>query len=59
MKANITFPDDTPCILKCSLDKEKVCTGCFRHIDEITAWSKATAQERDIILKKARLRKST
>ncbi|WP_426359546.1 DUF1289 domain-containing protein [Pseudocolwellia sp. HL-MZ19] len=28
----------SPCVLKCCLDKNEVCTGCFRHIKEIMDW---------------------
>ncbi len=37
----------SPCIDVCQIDKRNgLCTGCFRSLDEIAAWSGATNDER-------------
>jgi predicted Fe-S protein YdhL (DUF1289 family) len=33
---------DSPCVASCKLNAEKICVGCFRHIDEIVDWNKKT-----------------
>ncbi|WP_114090508.1 DUF1289 domain-containing protein [Thalassospira profundimaris] len=48
----------SPCIGICELDSEKqVCTGCFRHIDEIGAWRTASDGQKKRIIQQARTRK--
>ncbi len=37
---------DSPCIRNCCLDGEDICLGCFRHIDEIVAWSSYSKQDK-------------
>lgn len=32
----------SPCVARCGLNEEDFCMGCYRHIDEIVAWSSAT-----------------
>ena len=40
----------SPCVRNCCLDKADVCLGCFRHIDEIMAWSKLnTAAKQEVL----------
>lgn len=46
-----------PCVRNCCLDENDVCMGCFRHVNEITAWQAAPAQEKKRILRKAQLRR--
>jgi predicted Fe-S protein YdhL (DUF1289 family) len=29
---------ESPCIKKCALNEENICTGCFRTIQEIITW---------------------
>lgn len=36
----------SPCINICKLDKNKICIGCFRTIDEIANWTKYTDAEK-------------
>lgn len=44
-------PEDSPCQLVCSMDKESGhCFGCGRTQDEIAYWPLKTKQERDDIL---------
>ena len=57
MNSKIKYVDDSPCILKCSLDRDNVCTGCFRSMDEITSWHKADAEKRAEFLENADRRK--
>ena len=39
---------DTPCIGVCTLNEDKVCIGCNRHIDEIkVAYMRMIANERN------------
>lgn len=41
----------SPCVNICVIHPEaRICTGCLRSIDEITAWSKLTSQQRDDIM---------
>lgn len=38
---------ESPCIKVCVIHPEaRLCTGCLRSIDEITAWSKMTPEAR-------------
>ena len=46
----------SPCIRRCCLDDDDVCLGCFRTMQEICAWSGASEEEREQVLKKADLR---
>ncbi|CUH63704.1 putative Fe-S protein [Thalassovita gelatinovora] len=42
---------ESPCVNICIIHpQERICTGCFRSIEEITRWSKMTAQERHAIM---------
>jgi len=44
-------PEDSPCQLVCSMDKETGhCFGCGRTQDEIAYWPLKTKEERDDIL---------
>ena len=37
----------SPCIKLCKIDSEsKVCGGCYRTIDEIIIWSKASSDQK-------------
>ncbi|WP_306152304.1 DUF1289 domain-containing protein [Roseovarius sp. MMSF_3281] len=38
---------ESPCIRVCVVHPEaRICTGCYRSIDEIASWSKMSAEER-------------
>jgi len=42
---------DSPCVNICVVHPaERICTGCFRTIDEIGAWSRMTPEERKTIM---------
>ncbi|WP_440874538.1 DUF1289 domain-containing protein [Thalassotalea sp. PLHSN55] len=49
---------ESPCIRKCCLNEQDICLGCFRHIDEITGWSKTSTQEKHAILASCKRRKA-
>lgn len=41
----------SPCVQICVVHPaERICTGCYRTIDEIARWSRMTAEERAEIL---------
>lgn len=43
----------SPCVNICVIHPEaRLCTGCLRSIDEITAWSKMTNDERRAVMAK-------
>jgi predicted Fe-S protein YdhL (DUF1289 family) len=42
---------ESPCVQICVVHPEtRICTGCYRTIDEITDWSRMTAQTRRDIM---------
>lgn len=42
---------ESPCVKLCVIHpQERICTGCFRSIDEITRWSKMDSSERAEIM---------
>ena len=47
----------SPCVRKCTLDRDDVCVGCFRSIDEICAWGGADDERRRAILQNAAARR--
>jgi predicted Fe-S protein YdhL (DUF1289 family) len=49
----------SPCIGVCTLDQQtRLCVGCLRSEDEITAWRDADSTVRLRILERVRLRRS-
>ncbi|CRL09777.1 DUF1289 domain-containing protein [Phaeobacter italicus] len=49
----------SPCIQICVVHPEaRICTGCYRSIDEITRWSKMTNEERASLLEQLPARAS-
>lgn len=41
----------SPCIQICVVHpEERICTGCYRTIDEITQWSKMSSEDRTRIM---------
>jgi len=43
---------DSPCVNICIVHPQaKICTGCFRTIDEISSWSNMSETERKGIIK--------
>ena len=50
---------DSPCIQICVVHPEtRLCTGCNRSIDEISAWSKMTPEVRRLIMEELPSRQS-
>lgn len=46
----------SPCIDICRLDRQGLCIGCHRTIDEISEWSRASEARRREILRAVELR---
>jgi predicted Fe-S protein YdhL (DUF1289 family) len=42
----------SPCIKNCKLNKDNVCAGCFRTIDEIKFWSKFSLNEKKQVIER-------
>ena len=47
----------SPCINICKLDANKICTGCYRTIDEIANWTKCTDHTKAQIIKESEKKK--
>ena len=42
---------ESPCIKICVIEpNSRLCTGCLRSIDEISAWSRMSAEERQAVM---------
>lgn len=47
----------SPCVGICTLDKEtSICSGCFRHVDEIIDWTAYADEEKRTVLEKCKTR---
>jgi predicted Fe-S protein YdhL (DUF1289 family) len=44
-------PISTPCIRTCCLDREGVCLGCHRTVDEIVHWREMGEAERQRLMR--------
>lgn len=49
----------SPCVKNCCLDREDICLGCGRSLDEIVRWGDANTPEKLQILLAAKKRKSS
>lgn len=47
----------SPCVKKCSLDEQGVCTSCLRTIQEIVVWPYAGKEMKRRIIGNVRMRK--
>lgn len=48
---------ESPCVKLCIIHPvEKVCSGCYRSLDEIGRWSQMSAEERTTIMTELPLR---
>jgi len=56
--SNISNAVPSPCVSLCRLDEERVCVGCFRHVDDIREWRSADDQRRRDIRVQAEQRKA-
>ena len=42
---------ESPCVKLCVIHpEERICTGCYRSIDEITGWARKSPEERRAIM---------
>jgi predicted Fe-S protein YdhL (DUF1289 family) len=48
---------DSPCVACCKLNTDKICTGCYRHIEEIVDWNKRSDAQQQQILQQCAARK--
>ncbi|SFQ48689.1 Protein of unknown function [Pseudomonas sp. NFPP07] len=55
--SNVSPAVASPCISLCRLDEEKVCKGCFRHVEDIREWRSADDERRRVICCQALERK--
>ncbi|WMN17609.1 MULTISPECIES: DUF1289 domain-containing protein [Pseudomonas] len=55
--SNVSPAVGSPCISLCRLDEEKVCRGCFRHVEDIREWRSADDERRRVICAQALQRK--
>jgi uncharacterized protein len=46
----------SPCVRLCTLDRDDVCVGCGRHIQEIIEWGEASDDRRRAILAESQQR---
>ncbi|MFK3797413.1 MULTISPECIES: DUF1289 domain-containing protein [unclassified Pseudomonas] len=56
--SNVSPAVPSPCISVCRLDEQKVCTGCFRHVEDIREWRAATDERRREIVRQADQRRA-
>ncbi len=47
---NLAIDIASPCVRNCCLDKQDICLGCHRHIDEIMAWRTLDSQAKEDVL---------
>jgi len=50
---------ESPCVRNCCLDKQDICIGCGRTVNEIMQWQGADENEKQAILKRACTRKGS
>jgi predicted Fe-S protein YdhL (DUF1289 family) len=48
----------SPCIRVCTLDDDRVCMGCGRHVDEIAAWTLMSVAEQWAVLARSAERRN-
>tara|TARA_R110000782_G_scaffold73615_16_gene147336 strand:+ start:217 stop:384 length:168 start_codon:yes stop_codon:yes gene_type:complete len=46
----------SPCIDKCTLNKDGICIGCGRVIDEISDWNNASDEQKMMIINSSKKR---
>ncbi|WP_082457583.1 DUF1289 domain-containing protein [Pseudomonas sp. Leaf48] len=56
--SNVSPAVPSPCSGVCRLDEQKVCLGCFRHVEDIREWRSADDQRRRVICEQAAHRKA-
>lgn len=48
----------SPCVSRCCLMEDKVCSGCFRSLSEIMEWSEASNTRKKTIVVNAQQREN-
>jgi len=56
--SNVSPAVKSPCISVCRLDEAKVCTGCYRHVEDIREWRAATDERRRVIVAESEVRRA-
>jgi predicted Fe-S protein YdhL (DUF1289 family) len=56
--SNVSPAVKSPCISVCRLDEQKVCTGCYRHVEDIREWRAATDERRREIVMQSEVRRA-
>ncbi|MCU1749770.1 DUF1289 domain-containing protein [Pseudomonas sp. 6D_7.1_Bac1] len=56
--SNVSQAVPSPCTSVCRLDEQKVCLGCFRHVEDIREWRSADDERRRVICAQAQQRKA-
>ncbi|WP_072343052.1 MULTISPECIES: DUF1289 domain-containing protein [unclassified Pseudomonas] len=56
--SNVSPSVPSPCTGVCKLDEQKVCLGCFRHVEDIREWRSADDERRRVICAEAAKRQS-
>lgn len=56
--SNVSPAVPSPCTNVCRLDEEKVCKGCFRHVEDIREWRSADDERRRVICTQAHNRRA-
>lgn len=51
--SNVSPAVPSPCTSVCKLDEQKVCLGCFRHVEDIREWRSADDARRRVICAEA------
>ena len=46
----------SPCVSRCCLTEDKICSGCFRSLSEIMEWSQASTERQQAIIVNAQQR---
>jgi predicted Fe-S protein YdhL (DUF1289 family) len=57
--SNVSPAVKSPCISICRLDEQKVCTGCYRHVEDIREWRAATDERRREIVAESEVRRAS
>jgi len=47
----------SPCINICEVDETNICTGCYRSLNEIAAWSSLSNTEQRMVVDQANKRR--
>ena len=49
----------SPCVRNCCLDKDDICLGCHRSLEEIVQWSQCDDKQKKLILAAVQRRKAS